>query len=218
MSASTLKASTFGQLTNTAPTKRFSGGALDNNFMLVPTTMYWSPFQIRSLDFKENKATFEFFTKTHSKINCGPVSNSMTSLTLSKLCNQVFNDAEAGGVDTFLCCPDSKGNVLDMTKHHTCVTFEDTRKYVAACEDCIPAPKYLDPHGTIETTESICAHAKVFDDQALEDSSHLWQLIISYNDPKLLIGIQEHLVNHTYTGPGLLIWMAIMDEVTSGSP
>ena len=180
MSASTLKALKFGRLTNTAPTKRFLGGALDNNFKLVSTTMYWSPFQIRSLDFKENKATFEFFTKTCSKMYCGPDGDSTTCLTLSELCNQVFNDAEAGGVDTFLYCPDSEGNVLDMTKHHTRVTFEDARKYVAACEGPIPAPECSDPHGTVETTESICARAKVFDDQALEDSSNLWRLIISY--------------------------------------
>ena len=218
MSASTLKASKFGRLTNTAPTKRFSGGALDNNFKLVSTTMYWSPFQIRSLDFKENKATFEFFTKTRSKMYRGPDCDSTTSLTLSELCNQVFNDAEAGGVDTFLYCPDSKGNVLDMTKHHTRVTFEDARKYLAACEGPVPAPEYSDPHGTVETTESICARAKVFDDQTQEDSSHLWQLIISYVDLKLLIGIQEHLGNHTCRGLGLLMWMALMDEVTSGSP
>jgi hypothetical protein len=52
----------------------------------------------------------------------GPVSNSTTRLTLSELCNLVFNDAEAGGVDT-LYCPDSKGNVQDMTKHHTHFTL-----------------------------------------------------------------------------------------------
>ena len=62
----------------------------------------------------------------------------------------------------------------------------------------------------VETTESICARAKVFDDQALEDSSHIWRLIISYVDPKLLIGIQEHLGNHTCRGPGLLMWMALL--------
>jgi hypothetical protein len=218
MSASTLKALKFGCLTNTAPTKRFSGGALDNNFKLVPTTMYWFPFQIQSLDFEKNKATFKFFTKTCSKMYRGPDSSSMASLTLSKLCNQVFNDAEAGGVDTFLYCPDSKGNVLDMTEHHTRVTFEDAKKYVAACEGPILAPEYSDPHGMVKTTESICAYTKVFDDQALEDSSHLWQLIISYINPKLLIGIHEHLGNHTCRGPGLLMWMVLMDEVTSGSP
>ena len=83
-------------------------------------------------------------------------------------------------MDTFFYCPDSKGNVLDMTKHHTRVTFEDARKYVAACEGPIPAPENSDPHDTVKTTESICARAKVFDDQALEDSSYLWRLIISY--------------------------------------
>ena len=50
---------------------------------------------------------------------CGPDGNSMANLTLAKLCNQVFNDAEAGGIDNLLYCPDSKGNVQDMTKHQT---------------------------------------------------------------------------------------------------
>ena len=49
----------------------------------------------------------------------GPVSNPTTRLALSELCNQVFNDAEAGGIDNLLYCPDSKGNVQDMTKHQT---------------------------------------------------------------------------------------------------
>ena len=71
-----------------------------------------------------------------------------------------LNDTEAGGVDTFLYCPDSKGNVLDMTKHHTRVTFEDARKYVAACEGPVPAPEYSDPHK--ETRASTCVVPKTF--------------------------------------------------------
>ena len=52
----------------------------------------------------------------------------------------------------------------------------------------------------------------------MDDSSHLWRLIVSYISPNLLTGLLERLEDHGNRGPGLLLWMALMDEVTSGSP
>ena len=37
-------------------------------------------------------------------------------------------------------------------------------------------------------------------------------------DPKILTGLYERLEEYGDWGPGLLLWMALMDEVTSGSP
>ena len=52
----------------------------------------------------------------------------------------------------------------------------------------------------------------------MDDSSHLWHLIVSYISPNLLTGLLERLEDYGNRGPGLLLWMALMDEVTSGSP
>ena len=68
MSSSTLEAMKFGCLTSTKPAKRFSSGVCAYDFKLVSTAMYWSPYQICSLSFKENKTVIELFTKTHTKV------------------------------------------------------------------------------------------------------------------------------------------------------
>ena len=85
-----------------------------------------------------------------TKVYHGPDGDPAICLTFSGFCNHIFNDAEAGRMDTFLYCPDSKGNVLYMTKHHTQVTFEEAKKYVIACEGPVPDMEYFIPHGTIK--------------------------------------------------------------------
>ena len=207
--------SKFGQLTSGATVKRYSGGALDDNFKLIGKPM-WSPYQIRSEESKDVKTTFEFFTKEKKKIYKGPDGDPTTSLTLPELCHHVFNDAETGGVDTCLYAPDNNGNVWCMTKHYTRVTYEETKVYIDHCLAPEPA-KVFDNLG-VETPASILARSKAFDDQAVEDSAHLWRLIVSYVDPSLLTGLFERLEEYGNRGPGLLLWMSLMDEVTSGSP
>lgn len=131
------------------------------------------------------------------KLYSDPECDSTTSLILAEFCNQILNDVEAERVDTFLCCPGSNGNVLNMTKCQTQVTSEETMEKVTACECPVPVPEYLDLHGTIQSPDPNLACAKVDNDQALEDSSHLWKLFISFVDPKILIRIQECLGNIT---------------------
>jgi Zinc knuckle len=207
--------SKFGQLTSGTTVKRYSGGPLDDNFKVIGKPM-WSPYQIRSDESKDVKTTFEFFTKEKKKLYKGPDGDPTTSLTLPELCHHVFNDAETGGVDTCLYAPDNNGNVWCMTKHYTRVTYEETKIYVDLCLSAEPA-KVFDALG-VETPASILARAKTYDDQAKEDSAHLWRLIVSYVDPSLLTGLFERLEEYGNRGPGLLLWMSLMDEVTSGSP
>ena len=58
----------------------------------------------------------------------------------------------------------------------------------------------------------------VFDEQAHEDSLYLWSLIVSMLDYTIITGLKEQLEEYGNHGPGLLLFFALVYEVTSGSP
>mgnify|MGYP006149004505 CR=1 FL=1 len=178
----------------------------------------WSPYQIRSDDSRDIKTAFEFFTQIREKVYNGPNGDPINNLTLAQLCTLIYNDAETGGVDSFLYAPDSSGKVWCMTRHHTRLTFEETKKYVDHCIGLETFTPDIDTKTGNPTADSLTKSRQIFDDQALDDSSHLWRLIVSYISPNLLTGLLERLEDYGNRGPGLLLWMALMDEVTSGSP
>ena len=68
----------------------------------------------------------------------------------------------------------------EMSKHQTCLTFQQVRTYIGSCLGSVSVPP-LDP-SRADTPISILAWAIEFDKQAYEDSSHLWNLIISIVD------------------------------------
>ena len=178
----------------------------------------WSPYQICSDDSRDIKTAFEFFTQKREKVYNGPNGDPINSLTLAQLCTLICNDTETGSVDTFLYAPDSSGKAWCMTRHHTRLTFEETKKYVVHCIGLATFTPDIDTKTGNPTPDSLTKSRQIFDDQALDDSSHLWRLIVSYISPNLLTGLLERLEDYGNRGPGLLLWMALMDEVTSGSP
>jgi hypothetical protein len=44
----------------------------------------------------------------------------------------------------------------------------------------------------------------------------LWSLIISMIDDTIISGLKERLEEYGYCGPGLLLFFAHVDEITSG--
>ena len=180
------------------------GGQLNDDFTITKKPM-WSPYQIRSDDSRDIKTAFEFLTQKREKVYNGPNGDPINNLTLAQLCTLIYNDAETGGVDTFLYAPDSSGKVWCMTRHHTWLTFEETKKYVDHCiclETFIPD---IDTKTGNPTADSLTKSRQIFDDQALDDSSHLWHLIVSYISPNLLTGLLERLEDYGNRGPGLLL-------------
>ena len=179
----------------------------------------WSPYQICSDDSRDIKTAFEFFTQKHEKVYNGPNGDPINNLTLAQLCTLIYNDTETGSVDTFLYAPDSSGKVWCMTRHHTRLTFEETKKYVDHCISLETFTPDIDTKTGNPAPDSLTKSHQIFDDQALDDSSHLWHLIVSYISPNLLTGLLERLEEYGNRGPGLLLWMALlMNEVASGSP
>jgi hypothetical protein len=103
-----------------------------------------------------------------------------------------------------------------MSKHYACVSLQEVKTYIGHCLGPVPTP-VCDASGT-ETPTSVLARAMVFDEQACEDSSHLWSLIISMVDDTIISGLEERLEEYGNHGPGLLLFFALVDEVTSGLP
>ena len=207
-------ATKFGQLDST--NQRYSGGKLTDDFT-IPSKSQWSPFQARTNDPKEKRSLFDYCNKERKKQYRGPsIKDHLTDYTLSGLCQAILLAAETCGVDTFLHAPDASGKVWDMSKHYTCVSFQEVKTYIDHCLGPVPTP-VLDASGT-EIATSVLARAMIFDEQACEDSSHLWSLIISMVDDTIICGLKERLEEYGNRGPGLLLFFALVDEVTSGSP
>jgi len=149
----------------------------------------WSPYQIRSDDSRDIKTAFEFFTQKQEKVYNGPNGDPINNLTLAQLCTLIYNDAETGGVDIFLYAPNNSGKVWCMTRHHTRLTFEETKIYVDHCICLMTFTPDIDTKTGNPTADlSLTKSPQIYDDQALDDSSHLWRLNVSYISPNLLTG------------------------------
>ena len=205
-------ATKFGELNST--NHRYSSGKLTDAFT-IPSKFQWLPFQARTDDPKERKILFDYCNKERKKQYRGPsITNPLTNYTLSGLCRAILLAAEACGVDTFLHAPDASGKVWDMSKHYTCVSYQEVKTYIDHCLGPDPTP-VLEATGA-ETPTSVLACATVFDEQASEYSLHLWSLIISMVNDTIITGLKERLEEYGNHGPGLLLFFALVDEVTSG--
>jgi hypothetical protein len=178
----------FGQVTTGTVVKWYSGGKLNDDLTITKKPM-WSPYQIRSDDSRDIKTAFEFFTQKQEKVYNGPNGDPINNLTLAQLCTLIYNDAETGGVDIFLYAPNNSGKVWCMTRHHTRLTFEETKIYVDHCICLMTFTPDIDTKTGNPTADlSLTKSPQIYDDQALDDSSHLWRLNVSYISPNLLTG------------------------------
>ena len=97
-----------------------------------------------------------------------------------------------------------------MTRQHTRLTFEETKKYVDHCIGLETFTPDIDTKTGNPTADSLTKSCQIFDDQALDDSSHLWRLIVCYIvSQNLLTGLLECLDEYGNRGPGLLLWMVL---------
>ena len=209
------QATKFGHVTPEG--LRYSGGPLTRHFKTEMSPIF-SPYQLRTGDTREVRGLFEYCTKDRKKLYKGPTGDPVVNFTLYELERAIRKEAALVGVDTFLYAPDSEGVMWDMSTNHSRIKYELVKTYVDTCLGPVPEPVYQFDDPTAETEASVLARAMVWDDQAREDSTHLWRLIESHVDPKLLSGLYERLDDYGDRGPGLLLWVALMDEVTSGSP
>ena len=193
----------------------YSGGTLNNDFS-VARRPQWSPYQARLGDATERRSLFEYCNKEPKRLYRGPNANDpLKDYTLSGLCQALLLAAQNCGVDTFFHAPDYEGNVWDMSTNYTRISFAEAKAYIDHCLAPEPAP-ILDALG-VETPASALSRAQVFDEQAHEDSSHLWNIIVSHIDESILFGLRARLASYGNRGPGLLLFFALVDDVTSGS-
>jgi hypothetical protein len=204
-------ATKFGQVSDNV---RYSGGPIDENFQIIPCEQF-SPLQSRAGDAKSKCKLFDFCTvKDRRKVYRGPTFHDpLTDLSLSALCKAIMMDAQTCGIDTFLYAPDNKGKIWNMTKHYNRMSFDHIQTYIDHCLG--PLPAIVTDSSGQELPSSKLARAKVFDAQARTDSTHLWNLVTSYVDEALISPIQDRLESYGNRGPGLLLFCALIAEVTS---
>ena len=207
----------FGQVTTGTVVKRYSGGQLNDDFTITKKPM-WSPYQIRSDDSRDIKTAFELLKNVKRYTMAPMVTLSTISLLLSSaLLFTMMQRLEVWTVSSMPLTVLVKFGCF-MTRQHTRLTFEETKKYVDHCIGLGTFTPVIDTKTGNPTADSLTKSHQIFDDQALEDSSHLWHLIVSYISPNLLTGLLERLEEYGNRGPGLLLWMAFIDKVTSSSP
>jgi hypothetical protein len=145
--------------------QHYSGERLSHDFT-VPSKSQESQFQVHTNDPKEKCILFDYHNKEPKKQYTVPsIKDPLTDYTLSSLCQAILLAAEACGVNTFLCTPDSSGNILDMSIHNTHVSFQEVKTYIDHCLGPVPTP-VLVASGT-ETPTSILAHAMTFDGSSM---------------------------------------------------